>query len=115
LVTGVQTCALPIYQMRMIWLPSSSPVKSRLVTPLVFASASAVVGYRVRVMIGRSLVNQYSWVQSLFVRSGATPPKLNAVELPPVIGSFGRLLTLVWWASKFRLKASLTCHLALKP
>src|SRR5690606_1453719 len=97
-------------QMRMIWLPNCSGVKSGLTTPLVSASASAVVGYSVRHAIGRPLPNRYSWVQLLVLGSGAKPPKLNAVELPPVTGSFGRLLFLVLWASKVNEKRSLRYH-----
>src|SRR5690606_26855248 len=102
-------------QMRMIWLPNCSGGKAGLTTPLVSASASAVVGYSVFHAIGSPLLNSYSWVQLLVLGSGAKPPKLNAVELPPVIGSFGRLLFLVLWASTDSEKRSVTSHFMFRP
>ena len=72
-------------------------------------------------MIGMLLLNQYSCAQ-LPPQYGPAPaahalvPAIEKnVALAPVIGSFGRLLVSERCASKFRLKRSVTCQLALKP
>ncbi len=102
-------------QMRMICEPSCDGSNAGLTTPFRLATASAVFGNRVFDMIGRPPLNQYSWVQFWVERFGAMPARLNAVELPPVTGSFGLLSTLVLWASKVSAKRSLTSQRAFRP
>src|SRR5688572_18182282 len=74
-------------------------------------------------MIGRPVLNSNAWVQKPLhagvvepVGTGQfVPAKLNCVEPPPVIGSFGKLSPFESWKSKAKLKESVTRQFALKP
>src|SRR5690606_27637910 len=80
------------YQMRWIWVPNCSGGNAGLTTPLTLLNASSPfgeVGYQVRAMIGRPVLNQYSCAQ-LPPQYGPpadwhalVPAKENAVELAP--------------------------------